>query len=134
MRFFVYEQDWNFEANGEEFVGQLDVIIESKKTKNGLGPVYAEATFWVALYLDPEEGLRFKHSADTPVEKWSCEGYELQVCNSLKDEIEKYLASRILLFHHEEHCNHLDHFEQVIAFKLLSGAVKHVSKLGQGRL
>ena len=62
-------------------------------------------------------------------QKWSCEVLSKQGCENVKDDLERYLASRVMTWHHERHCNHLDHFDQVMAYRLFQGISNNLNEL-----
>ena len=66
------------------------------------------------------------------MEDWFCDEslMSAQECLNMRDELERYLSQRVLIFHHEEHCNHLDHFEQVSAYMALNGLSLQAERLG----
>jgi hypothetical protein len=65
---------------------------------------------WPFVKLVPPANISF----DT----WECSIMSSQRCNNVKDDLERYLASRVLTWHYERNCHHLDHFDQVMAYRL----------------
>jgi hypothetical protein len=70
--------------------------------------------------------IKIKHGTNCVLEDWFCDDTLLtgQECENVKDELEKYLSQRVLIFHLEQHCNHLDHFDQVSSFMAVNGMLK----------